>query len=134
MKSLPFSRHLLLLPLVVVLAACSDQPVVITEKEAGQVVEVPKGGRLQIQLESNPTTGFSWAVTRIDSEILKPTQDSYFTQNSGAGDVVGAGGIETLVYKAVKAGSSDLRLEYRRPFEQGGVPEKVLSYEVKVVE
>jgi inhibitor of cysteine peptidase len=68
-------------------------------------------------LDSNATTGYSWELKGISNPaILEKTDNKYVTPTSG---LVGAGGKEVWTFKALKAGTTALSMEYSRPWEGG---------------
>jgi len=113
-----------------VLGACVPGPggKVITKADNGKTVEVAKGSEVQVVLESNPTTGYSWQVKEVDASILKQVGEPAFKADSSA---VGAGGKETFTFNAAGAGQTTLKMEYRRPWEKD-VP-AVETFSVTVV-
>lgn len=111
---------------------CSSKPVVVTEKEAGELVELEKGQELQVELAANPTTGFSWGLTENEGDILATSGKSFFTQDTSGEARVGAGGTETWVFDAKNRGKTKIQFEYRQPFEKGALPAKVVSFPVEV--
>jgi inhibitor of cysteine peptidase len=124
-------KRFLLAGLLLVLAACSSaggNPLMLTEKNDGQNVQMSNGQQLVVTLEGNPTTGYTWEVDTIDQAILKQIGEPEFKASSGA---LGAGGLMTLQFQAVSQGETPLRLVYHRPWEQGIAPEK--TFEVNVV-
>jgi len=85
----------------------------------GQQVELRQGQVLVVTLDSNPTTGYSWAVAAVDTAILAQAGDPvYRGPDDQKTPLVGAGGSETFRFTAPSAGSTTLRLEYRRPWEK----------------
>ena len=134
-------RYLVLLVVVslfvLVLPACGpttdggDAPkeVKLTEKEAGESVEVAKGGTLEITLEGNPTTGYTWEVESVDDKVLKQEGEPDFKADS---DAMGAGGMMTLKFKAEGAGKTDIKLVYHRPWEEGEAPAETFEVSVTV--
>ena len=44
--------------------------VTVTEANDGAEISLAPGQTLIVSLESNPTTGYSWAVSEIDSQVL----------------------------------------------------------------
>jgi inhibitor of cysteine peptidase len=124
-------KRFLLAGLLLVLAACSStggNPLMLTEKNDGQNVQMSNGQQLVVTLEGNPTTGYTWEVDTIDQAILKQIGEPEFKASSGA---LGAGGLMTLQFQAVSQGETPLRLVYHRPWEQDIAPEK--TFEVNVV-
>ncbi len=79
--------------------------------------EIALNGELQINLASNPTTGYSWEWTNEDQvQILQKADWSYSSDPSG---LEGAGGQEKWTFKGVKEGTGTIRLEYRRHWDPG---------------
>ncbi len=73
---------------------------------------------LTVSLCSNPTTGFKWELTEVtDEEVLVYNDDEYIAPE--AGGVEGAAGTEAWTFKVLKAGSSNITMEYSRSWEGG---------------
>jgi inhibitor of cysteine peptidase len=134
------NRYLVLLAVALLVAlalpACgpmeeggAPKEVKVTEKEAGKSVEVANGGTLEITLEGNPTTGYTWEVDSVDEKILKLEGEPDF---DAASDAVGAGGMMTLKFNAASAGKTDLKLVYHRPWEEGEAPAETFEVSVTV--
>ena len=95
--------------------------------EAGDSITVSNGDTFVIALDANPSTGYSWeADANADVEFVKSKQVQ------GSSNAVGAPGTQQLTFKAVKAGSSTLTLNYLRPFEQGVPPVRSEEFDVTV--
>ena len=95
--------------------------------EAGDSITVSNGDTFVIALDANPSTGYSWeADANADVEFVKSKQVQ------GSSNAVGAPGTQQLTFKAVKAGSSTLTLNYLRPFEQGVPPVRTEEFDVTV--
>jgi inhibitor of cysteine peptidase len=117
--------------LLMILAACisaGGRPVMLTEENSGQSIDINTGQQLVISLEGNPTTGYTWEVGSMDEAVLKQIGEPEFKSSSGA---LGAGGVMILQFQAISEGDTALRLVYHRPWEQGIAPEK--TFEVNVV-
>lgn len=111
--------------LLMILAACSSAAIELDEQDNGQSVEVASGDKVTITLEGNPTTGFSWEVDEINSAVAELAGEPDYKTDSKA---LGSGGVYTFTFKAVAAGTTNIRLVYHRSWEEGVDPEKV--YEV----
>ncbi len=121
-----------MLMLCTMLAGCgSVGEVNVRDADAGGRVDLQVGQMLTVSLESNPTTGYSWQVTRYDNAILNQLGEVEFKQGGEKG-LVGAGGIETFRFEAVSAGDTSLELAYVRPWEEGVPPERVFVIQVDV--
>jgi inhibitor of cysteine peptidase len=100
----------------------------LTENDAGSSIHLREGEVLEIVLTSNPSTGYRWEVAPGEETLLEQQGDWEFKPASRA---VGAGGIITLRFKAVRKGEADFKLIYHRPFEPEAPP--VQSFEIKLV-
>ena len=91
----------------------SNQTVVISAADNGTVVNIARGGQLQVVLSGNPTTGFEWTVDNTDESLLTSAGSTY-TRDS---DMIGAGGTYRFQFNAVAAGTVHLRLVNKRSWE-----------------
>ena len=83
--------------------------------EATSSIEVVVGEQFTIMLAANPTTGYSWTVSRqADPTVVAPVDSDYQPDPSS---VVGTGGHQRLTYQAVGRGTTTINLDYRRPWE-----------------
>lgn len=107
--------------------------------QAAQVQEVRaelKAGETQVlELEGNPTTGFSWALAEpLPADSPVDVTIVYEASDSARGVVrVGRGGVYKVRYTGVAAGTARVVLVYARPWEKGKAPHKktVLTVTVK---
>jgi inhibitor of cysteine peptidase len=103
---------------------------VVTEQTHGDV-SLKVGAVLEVRLEANHTTGYSWVFAPAVNPVLM-RQGRTVYQEHAAGGTVGAGGVEVWRFKAMKAGKQGLQFEYRRPWEKGSPPAKVVTFTVTV--
>lgn len=95
--------------------------VVATEAHGGRTIRLRLGDRLRLTLPSNGTTGFSWRVAWMPAN-LRRIADSVEAPTEGAGvspGLVGAGGLQVLIFEARRPGNGVLRLRYRQPWKGG---------------
>jgi inhibitor of cysteine peptidase len=86
-----------------------------------------KVGKLFIvELDSNPSTGYQW-MTEFDSKFLQLVEKEYRSSTN----LVGAGGVDRFKFKALSSGVTNLRMVYKRPFEDSSSEEK--NYQVSIV-
>ena len=81
--------------------------------------EVTVGDTLVVTLFSNPTTGFQWSESAqiSDQTILKQAEHKF--EEPQAKGIVGAGGKEVWTFTALKKGTTEITMEYSRPWEGG---------------
>lgn len=88
-----------------------------------------KGGKeFQIVLDTNPTTGYEWKVD-FDSEHIKLVKREYASTVSPK--ILGAGGYETFIFQAKKAGETKIAFSYLRLWE-GKPAEKTILYNIQI--
>ena len=98
----------------------------------GGEVEVAAGGTIIVTLESNPSTGFSWALAEnTDEGVLEEAGNEFQIDDPADPPIVGAGGHEIWTFKALKKGTSTISMEYSRPWEGG--EKGVQTFELTVV-
>jgi inhibitor of cysteine peptidase len=99
--------------------AAGNNEVAVGNAEDGQQIELRQGQILVVTLDSNPTTGYSWALAAADTATLAQVGEPvYRGPDEQKTPLVGAGGSETFRFTASAVGSTTLRLEYRRPWEK----------------
>jgi inhibitor of cysteine peptidase len=110
----------------------STKEVVIDENSDGKTVEMGADQVLFVQLKSNPTTGYSWGVEACDEAILSQQGDPEFVTSSRGEKLTGAGGWEVFQFKPAKAGETQLKLIYRRPWEKDVEPIQTFTVSITV--
>ena len=94
-------------------SADSDDAVVVGQDRNGQTVELAVGTPLAVELAGNPTTGYEWTVSQIDSAHLRLAGSTYAPDSSA----VGSGGTYVFRFETLRAGRTVLGLVYRRSWE-----------------
>lgn len=90
---------------------------VYTEEDNGRTVQEKLGRQFDIRLAENPTTGYSWNLTRSDGLALI---DDEYIPSSGPEQRPGAGGIRSFSLKPEEKGEQAVHGEYRRPWVPAG--------------
>lgn len=98
--------------------------------ETTKDITVTENSQFVIKLESNSTTGYKWDLNNTpDATIIEKVSSEYITPSSS---VVGAGSHELWKFKALKKGSTEIKMKYFRSFEEGTPPAKEVTFQVKV--
>ena len=100
---------------------------------SGKTVEISAGDSLTVTLDSNPTTGFAWALKEIsDESVLKAAGQEFKAAPASDPPLLGAGGKEIWTFKALNKGSSTISMEYIRSWEQNVEPQDTFALTVVV--
>ncbi len=121
------------------LAACgpAPKPPVTDEApeaktEAGDSIRKKTGETFTVALESNPTTGYGWALDgKEDGTVVRKLSDEFVGQAHPPG-MVGVGGTERWKFQAEKKGKTSLHFIYRRPWEKDTKPVRERTVQVLV--
>ena len=105
------------------LESAGDDDVRLTVSDDGRQVDMGADQILSITLEGNPSTGYTWMVDQADRHLVRQVGEAEFSPQSS---LTGAPGKLTFRFRMVRAGSTTLRLVYRRPWEDRP-PERTFS-------
>lgn len=79
-------------------------------------IKVKVGNNFKIELKSNATTGYQWKLAApLDEKIVRLVSSDYIAPNT---NLIGAGGKEVWVFKAVRKGKTKITLDYVRAWEK----------------
>lgn len=99
--------------------AQGDPPnISVTLKKTTASITLKLGETIDIALPANPSTGYLWTPVGQKSDLLAQNGEATFKAESG---LIGAPGIYTLHFKAVKTGAEILVLGYQGPGSAGTV-------------
>jgi predicted secreted protein len=96
--------------------------VYVTQDQNGTIVHMNKAHLLNVTLHNYGDGGYTWAVSRIDTSMLR--QDTKFTW--GSSGMMGDFGKDTFTFTALKAGSTTLSLECKRAFGEQDICQKLV--------
>ncbi len=115
------------------LVGCGDDggsTVVLDDGDSLSEVALDVGDQLDVQLESNPTTGYSWELGPLPDGLQLVSSD--FEEPGGS--VVGASGTQVFVFDAVGPGDGILRFEYVRVFDDPVVAARIVEYVLTITQ
>ncbi|OPY57995.1 MAG: hypothetical protein A4E55_01246 [Pelotomaculum sp. PtaU1.Bin035] len=130
-------KYLLLLLFLLCLISpvnASAEHFYLNESNNGDELFVQEGQSLELALDSNSSTGYSWIYqAEPDTNIMEMTGHGYQDKQAiEAPTIVGAGGKEHWFYKASRPGTTTISLCYARPWESK-MPEKTFTVKVNVL-
>ena len=91
-------------------------------------IEARVGQKFAITLDSNPSTGYSWALALpLDENVVELVQHTY--QRAGSAQM-GAGGTEVWTFEPLCVGFTTIVLKYRRPWEPDDPNDRQVAYDI----
>lgn len=97
--------------------------------DSGSEVAVGVGETIEVELESDPSTGYAWEVVEVPAALMHRGDEF---REPDADGTVGATGSQLLTFAATGRGAGVLRLEYVRPFDDPPVAVRVAEFVVRV--
>lgn len=95
-----------------------------------KVIEVQAGQNFMIIMKVNATTGYQWQFAEpLDESIVQLINSKYLADKT---KLVGAGGKQVWIFKALKAGQTNISLKYVRPWEKN-TPSQNESYYLVII-
>jgi inhibitor of cysteine peptidase len=129
MKKINLTILVVILVLIMVAGCSGGGPETYTDP--AEMINVKADEEFVIALESNPTTGFAWEA-EYDSAMLTLVEQLYESDEHEEG-MVGVGGTDYLRFKALAAGSTEIKLIYSQPWEEEeGENDEHLTFNVEI--
>ena len=111
------------------LFACKDSSAVKVV-DGKKLMEVKAGEEFSISVYANPSTGYGWQLAEaLDADYLALVSKEYLTKDTA---LVGAGCEQEWVFKALKAGQTNISLKYMRPWEKNTPPQNEESFVIVI--
>ncbi|UCG31994.1 MAG: protease inhibitor I42 family protein [Phycisphaerales bacterium] len=115
-----------------ILAGCvgPQECPIFTAEGNGRAITIGVAECILVRLDSNATTGYAWQLAEMDTVVLENTDQEY-VQDFAPPGMAGVGGTETWEFAGKVPGRTNLRLEYRRPWEPEDI-EPADTFEIDV--
>ena len=127
-------KKFLILVMVAVIASClvaGCAGEVKTYTDSGQTISVGVNQEFVIGLGSNPTTGYEWWESYDETMLEMVGEKTYELGAEAKEGVVGAGGVEFFTFKALKKGTTEITLVYKRGWEEESIDQKVFTVDIR---
>lgn len=94
-----------------------------------KVLKIKAGETFNIELNSNPTTGYQWQLVKpLDKNIIELVSSYYISPKT---NLMGAGNKEIWIFRAVKPGKTTISFKYVRLWEDTQ-PESQILYIIDI--
>lgn len=104
----------------------------VTAKDQNQIVRAAVGNLVRISLESNPSTGYNWELRDFDYGVAEFHSSDLVARQTDGNVLFGAPGDTVITIQAVKPGTQDITLVYRRPWETPGQIAASFAFKLEV--
>jgi Predicted secreted protein len=95
-----------------------------------KVIEAQAGQNFTIILKGNATTGYQWQFAKpLDENIVQLISSKYLADKT---KLVGAGGKQVWIFKALKAGQTNISFKYVRSWEKNTPPQNEESFVIVI--
>ena len=84
---------------------------------------------VEIDLESNPTTGYQWQYDTNEDSIIKEVSKVYKKDDVQEG-ITGSGGTDIWTFEGLKEGSTEVTFKYLRPWEGEAIKTRIFIFTV----
>lgn len=113
-------------------AAGAPAPLQIGADADGKTIEVKGVSRVLVLLPGNMTTGYSWAIARVEGAAVQAAGEVQYTAKPHQPGMVGGGGTFEASFRVVEKGKATVTMEYRRPWEKDTPAEKKFTVTLDV--
>ena len=79
-----------------------------------KTITIKVGEAANVELASNPTTGYEWAVYKNSNEKSVMFKEKKYEANSNTNNMVGAGGKEVFTFNSLKKGKATIIFKYKK--------------------
>jgi len=107
-------------------AGCGGE--VATYIDPEETITVSVGGEFYIAMDRVAAEGYIWSLT-YDRAMLQLTDEEYKGEDEEEG-LAGEGGTHYYRFKALKAGNTNIDLDYKRPRDT--VPTREMTFRITV--
>lgn len=95
-----------------------------------KVIEAQAGQNFTIILKANATTGYQWQFAKpLDENLVQLISSKYLADKT---KLVGAGGKQVWMFKALKAGRTNIAFKYVRSWEKNTPPQNEESFVIVI--
>lgn len=90
-------------------------------------ISVKQYENFEIKRPSNPSTGYKWYV-EYDSSFIELLSQQYIFSDMN----VGSGGYDQYLFRALRIGSTNIKLIYKKTWEEEDVNVESLTFLIKI--
>ncbi|MGB5217917.1 MAG: protease inhibitor I42 family protein [Smithella sp.] len=108
-----------------------DNPVIVRKEQNGQEITVKVKTLVQIELAELGSAGYTWHIHEIDVQYLKFIAEE--TRQPSEEGKIGAPVVHVWRFKAEKAGKTEIKMDYYRPWEGVKKSQDYFLIKIKII-
>jgi predicted secreted protein len=121
---------MLALALVPAGTAAAGRVVGVGANKNGEDVTIEVGDAIVVSLSSRPaSSGYAWRLAAVKRRVIRPDATAYVPAVRKT-TVTGYGGVAVLLFKAIRRGTTELKLNYAKA---GSSPQRTFTLTLEVV-
>jgi len=101
------------------------------DPQNNSVAYLKVGQNFCIEIESNPSTGFSWHLSELDKSIVSLIKQDFKSKNDGM--MVGVPGLDLWCFQALAPGQARVELAYYQSWVGPAKTAKTYTLDLRVV-
>lgn len=105
-----------------------DKTIHLNDGHHGKQIKLFRGQKITLSLDANPTTGYTWMIAQIDTNIVKPQHSEF----KSASERIGSPGKQIFHFRTLASGQTELRLIYHRPWEKDSSPLNIFHIKLNI--
>ena len=118
--------YILIIPLIISGCSFGSSLPIINIDDKNKNFDFSVDQKFQIVLPANHTTGYQWIIKDVTDGALEHIDNDYRLSDEHEGEIVGAGGEESLTFKVLEVMRSHIVLQYARSWDESDVANNFL--------
>jgi predicted secreted protein len=99
-----------------------EDKIILSMDDNGRQIELTNGQTFNVTLETNPSTGYTWEVVELNTNLLQKIGETDSEPNITEKNMVGAPVMHTFQFEVINTGQTTLKIIYHRIWEKDVAP------------
>jgi len=107
-----------------------QKAITVDASSNNSTIKAKPNQQIIINLDSNPSTGYSWQLANSYNQAVVTKESNSFTKSSS--NAIGAPGTEVWTFKAVGKGATTFNYSYSQSWETNKAPAQTKQFSITV--
>lgn len=104
--------------------------IVLTADDAFKTLTVKSGAFFTIELESNPSTGYTWSYDITNKDSVQFIKDEYIPPQDA--NALSVSGLHRFVFRAMSDGMTSIKMKYEKAYAESKEPVQFRDFNITV--